>query len=110
SPSHFKWTLCNDLLSVSSCFTALSHVDVIAVDIETSPAYLNWEGKTDPQHTITCVGYSGITFDSDGNSFNCDTFVIPCNSMEQLKWIRKINALPQPKVFQNGKYDNLYFL
>lgn len=109
-PPPFEWTLCDDLPLLSNSFFQLSTSDVISVDIETNPAYENWETETNPKHIIVCVAYSAIKFSSDNNSFSCCTFVIPLKSLDTLGWIRKINNLPQPKIFQNGKYDNFYFL
>lgn len=103
-------SLCDDIISCSDAVSRLVNCHNIAIDIETSPAFLDVETKSDPQHIISCVGYRGITFTGVGNSFAVHSFVIPCKSMEKLKWIRKSNQLPQPKLFQNGKCDDFYFL
>lgn len=107
SPTPFSWTLCNDLLLLKSAYDELLESSYVAIDIETSPAF-DKDTET-PRHLITCVSYTGFFF--QGNSFYSKSFVIPVSSLENLKWIRKFNSeLPQPKIFQNGKYDNFYFL
>lgn len=106
----FQWELCDDNKKLSDCHDVLSNCDYISCDIETSPAFRDRVNKRDPQHIIVCVAYSAITFDRAGNEFSIRTYVIPLSSIEALHWIRKINLLPQPKIFQNGKYDNFYFL
>jgi hypothetical protein len=63
-----------------------------------------------PIHTITCVAYSGIWINKTSGSFSVDTIVIPLHSIDALDWIRRFNLLEAPKIFQNGKYDNFYFL
>lgn len=109
-PPAFKWELCDDLLSLRTAYERFLSCSCIAVDIETSPAYNDPVNKLEPNHIITCVSYSALFFQPDGNNFNVSTIVIPLKTPEHLKWIRLFNDLPQPKVFQNGKYDNLYFL
>lgn len=71
---------------------------IISVDIETA--------IDDPLRRINCVGY-GAYF-PDTHTSEC--LVIPFTSTFYLAWVRKFNSLPQPKIFQNGLYDNLYFL
>lgn len=106
----FNWKLGDDLIGWNEAFDFMSRCDCIATDIETSPAYEDWEKETNPRHLITCVAYCGILFGDGGNDFTTRTFVVPVKSLEALRWIRKINALTIPKIFQNGKYDNFYFL
>ena len=106
----FHWTLCDDDLACRTAYNKFVSASVISIDIETSPAYLNPSTKENPQHIITCVSYTACTFHPDGNNYSLDTIVIPCTSFDAVKWIRLFNQLPQPKIFQNGKYDNLYFL
>jgi hypothetical protein len=72
----------------------------MAVDIETT--------RGGPR-IIKCVGYCMVWFDPNG-TFRTHCFVIPFTSLEHVKWVRKFNDLPQPKVFQNGLFDNSYFL
>src|SRR6266850_942366 len=93
----FTWELATEA-SIGSLFDLFSSSAYIAVDIETSKEFL----------AIECVGYCGIWFNS--GSYYTHVVVIPCNSNYFLTWIRKFNDLPQPKITQNGKYDNSYFL
>lgn len=109
-PPPFEWSLCDEPVSLSTAYRVLNDSDVISCDIETSPYFKDRENKLAPQHIIVCVAYTAILFDVVGNLFICSTFVIPLTSLEALGWSRKINDLPQPKIFQNGKYDNFYFL
>jgi hypothetical protein len=95
----FTWEIAHpDRLD--SLYLSFSGADYISVDIETVKENL----------AITCVGYCGIWFDRARNTFRLHTIVIPCRSDYDLAWIRKFNALKVPKIFQNGKYDNAYFL
>lgn len=71
---------------------------IISVDIETP--------IPNPLRTINCVGYCAY-FPA---THTTECIVIPFTSMFMLQWVRKFNDLPQPKVLQNGLYDNLYFL
>lgn len=93
----FTWELATES-SIGSLFDLFSSATYIAVDIETSKEFL----------AIECVGYCGIWFAN--GSYHTHVVVIPCNSSFFLTWIRKFNDLPQPKITQNGKYDNSYFL
>lgn len=94
----FKWEIANES-NIADLFQLLSSSDYIAVDIETVQLNL----------AITCSGYCGIWIDPVSRCFTLLSIVIPCTSQFFLAWIRKFNSLPQPKIFQNGKYDNLYF-
>lgn len=58
---------------------------------------------------ITLCGYTGV-FKNDKGIMESHTVVIPIDSMENVNWMRKFNALPAPKIFQNGKYDIAYFM
>lgn len=70
---------------------------ILSVDIET---YVN-----DPHRRIHCVGYCGLLPDGTTHSV-----VVPFNSMLAHAFVRALNATPVAKIFQNGLYDNLYFL
>lgn len=109
-PTPFEWEKCDDLLGYNTAFEYISHSDIVAVDIETSPAYTDWQAKTGARHIILSVSYSAVRFLADGNNVSIRTFVIPIRSLESVRWMRKINALEVAKIFQNGKYDNFYFL
>ncbi len=81
-------------------YSQFLHADYIAVDIETI--------KTDL--ALTCSGYCGIWLDRNSGRVRFHVVVIPVKEEYDLKWVAKFNALPAPKIFQNGKYDNSYFL
>lgn len=68
-----------------------------AVDIETSG--LN----------IYCTGYCFLFKRPDGK-VSAYSIVVPMESTTHYEFMKKLNALPNPKVFQNGSYDNTYFL
>lgn len=70
---------------------------IISADIETD------EGN--PHRTINCSGYCALFPDGTTHSV-----VIPVTDMWGVQWMRTFNSLPAPKVFQNGLYDNLYYL
>jgi len=95
----FTWELATEA-NIADLFTLFSTANYIAVDIETSKELL----------AIECVGYCGIWFDTSVGSYRTHTVVLPCNSAFFLAWIRRFNDLPAPKITQNGKYDNSYFL
>lgn len=71
---------------------------IISVDIETP--------IPNPLRTINCVGYCAYF----PRTHTTECIVIPFTDVYFLEWIRKFNRLEQPKIFQNGLYDNLYFL
>lgn len=77
-------------------FAEFSGASVLAVDIE-----------TDPSLRITCIGYTAV-FLSGSSDITTRTITIPLTDEVALAWIRKLNDLPMPKVFQNGKYDIAY--
>lgn len=96
--SEFTWELVRED-TADALYNRFLSADLIAVDIETT--------RGDP-YVIKCVGYCGVWFNSDG-SFTTHSIVIPFTSMFFVEWIRKFNLLMQPKIFQNGLFDNLYF-
>lgn len=70
---------------------------MMAVDIETSG--LN----------IYCTGYCFLLKHPSGKVF-AHSVVVPMKDMDHYRFIKKVNALMVPKVFQNGSYDNTYFI
>lgn len=70
----------------------------IAIDIETAKEPLR----------ITICSYS-LIYNFEGKlSINNFTFAV--DSFERLEWMRKLNATSAPKIFQNGIYDNSWFI
>lgn len=98
-PTKFTFEVADTPAKLQAAYNDLASAYAIATDIETTKWNL----------AIRCVGYTGVYFDSAGNPFS-RTYVIPLNSTYNLSWVRKINDLPVQKIFQNGKYDNAYFL
>ena len=83
--------------NAESTFEQFREASVIAIDIETRPDL-----------TISVVGYTAVFFSGTPLRITTLTYSIPLTDSYALSWIRKFNELPQPKVFQNGKYDCAY--
>jgi DNA polymerase I-like protein with 3'-5' exonuclease and polymerase domains len=98
-PSEFKWDLLNPS-NIESYYRRLEHATAIACDIETFKHNL----------AIRCIGYTGVFIEQPGNVLTTVSLVLPITDEWSLAWMRKINSLPVPKIFQNGKYDNAYLL
>lgn len=78
---------------------ALEHLascQLIAVDIETLPSL-----------AIRCISYSGVQLVT-GQPPSVQTWVLPTDSIDNVRWMRVINQLPTAKITQNGKYDISY--
>ena len=92
----FSWKL-YEPGNATEIYNRFSQQDVIAIsiDIETSK---------DPLR-ITCVSYTALFSD-----WSTLSYLIPLVDSHALAWIRKFNLTVAPKIFQNGKYDNSYFL
>ncbi len=97
--SEFKWDLLNPS-NIESYYRRLEHATAIACDIETFKHNL----------AIRCIGYTGVFIEQPGNVLTTVSLVLPITDEWSLAWMRKINSLPVPKIFQNGKYDNAYLL
>ena len=97
-PLPFKWCIFDER-NAEELFSLAQNAKLLAIDIETKREHL----------AIQCVGYTAVDWDSQGNA-SCTSFVVPLTSVWALAWVRKLNTTPAAKVFQNGKYDNLYFL
>lgn len=95
----FSWELADEV-SIESLYARFQSADFLAVDIETTRG---------APHIIRCVGYCAVWFNPNG-TITSHSIVLPFDSMFWVHWVRKFNLLPQPKVFQNGLFDNSYFL
>jgi len=97
TPSKFNWSVISPRTadSIYAAFASPNCI-AIAIDIETYRENL----------AIRCVGYTAI-FDT-GSDFETTSVVIPMDSDWTLHQVRKFNALPAAKIFQNGKYDCAY--
>lgn len=91
----FNWCVAH-AGNLPSLYEEFHHAIAIAIDIETFKENL----------AIRCIGYTAI-FDT-GSGYTVRSIVLPINDIANLYWMRKFNRLPAPKIFQNGKYDNLY--
>lgn len=58
---------------------------------------------------MTMCGYCGLFQREDGSLYSLSV-VLPTTNMHQIKWLRKFNALPAPKIMQNGGYDSTYLI
>jgi len=94
----FRWTLYTPG-NAQEIYERFSKALVIGIDIETAQNPLR----------IICVSYSAVYARTDG-TIDAESYVIPIQDMFALSWVRNFNQLESPKVFQNGKYDNSYFL
>ena len=97
--SEFKWDILNPT-NIAGYYERLENAYAIAVDIETFKTNL----------AIRCIGYTGIFIERDSNVLTTVSLVLPITDEWALAWMRKINSLNVPKIFQNGKYDNAYLL
>lgn len=95
----FSFTVLDTPAKILAATEELSNAYAIGTDIETTKHNL----------AIRCVSYTGVYFDSLGNP-STRSFVLPLDSPYNLAAMRRINSLPPQKIFQNGKYDNAYFL
>ncbi len=94
----FSWTLVTPA-NAQEVYDHLAKAIAIAVDIETLKNPLS----------IRCISYTGIYVSPTGQ-LSTASYVLPIDSMHAVAWMRRINLLSVPKIFQNGKYDNAYLL
>ena len=92
----FTWEVWKPSTS-AALLSKFSSALLLAIDIETY--------RDDPKRRIHCVGYCGLF--ADGSTH---TVVVPFKDMLAHQFVRQLNSSPAKKVFQNGLYDNLYFL
>lgn len=74
-----------------------SSARIMSCDIETFVG--------DEHRRIRCVGYCALFANGTTHSV-----VVPYKTMLAFEFVKALNATPVPKIFQNGMYDNLYFL
>lgn len=91
---NFKWELATPS-GLESFTSDLDKALFLSIDIETIKSNIS----------ISCVGYTAVYRDLSHR-----TIVIPFDSLFHWQYIKNINAHPIPKLFQNGLYDNCYFL
>lgn len=96
--SQFRWGIANTQEKLDEAKAFLDTCFLIAIDIETKKEQLE----------ITCVSYTGFYWEA--GKLCSFSWVLPCTDFRQLRYIRMFNATATSKVFQNGQYDNAYFL
>jgi len=96
----FTWEVANHD-NIHNLFESFKLAILIACDIET-PEYPE---ALKELRTIDCSGYCALFPDGTTHAV-----VIPTDTMWGIEWMRRFNSLPAAKVFQNGLYDNLYYL
>ena len=94
--TEFSWELWTPEKS-DRLLDIFSKAKLLAVDIET---YVG-----DPDRRIRCVGYCALFPDGTTHSV-----VVPFKSLDAWNFVRQLNDSKPAKVFQNGMYDNAYFL
>lgn len=95
----FRWTLYEPQLE-EAILSRFQTATLISCDIETVVG--------DADRSIDCVGFSAVYLSN--NSFSIYTIVVPLDSADNLRIVRAILSLRIPKIFQNGKYDNIYLM
>jgi len=96
-PTKFNYTLLTPA-NIEEWHEKFQSAFFIATDIETVKAGLR----------IRCVSYTGV-FINDA-AIGTQSVVLPLEDHWSLAWMKKFNLLDPDKVFQNGRYDNAYFL
>ena len=98
SQTAFKWGMVT-YENKEEVLAKIEAADLCAIDIET----------TYPQNslrTMRCVSYTTY----DRATHTTESYVIPCDELWHWHFIRAANATPTRKVFQNGLFDNTYFM
>lgn len=83
--------------TMENLYEEFKTADYIAQDTETA---------TNPLR-ITVAGYCAVYIDN--HSIRTKSIVIHIDDLWAVSWMRRFNQLPQPKIFQNGLYDNAYY-
>lgn len=115
-PAQFRFTALTSPLMFEEVYQTLSQAILISYDIETR--LLNEPDDNDPDDIeggdsiITCCSWTGVYPNGE-----LKTYVLPLVDFDVDHWksdgdyaqalflMRRINALPVPKVMQNGMYD-----
>ena len=104
----FSWELAK-LDTIERWFELFSRCWLIASDIET----LSWDDDPDnslkgERHTkIRSCSYTGLWPDGSIHTIVIPIGDAPISELRMwLVWFRKFNALPIPKIYQNGLYDS----
>ena len=94
--TQFTWEVWKPSNS-AALLARFSTARILSCDIETFVG--------DEKRRVRCVGYAALF--PDGTTH---TVVVPFKDMLAHAFVRSMNANSVPKIFQNGIYDNLYFL
>lgn len=92
----FTWEIWKPAKS-EELLARFSTARLLSVDIETY--------RDDELRRIRCVGYCALFGDGTTHSV-----VVPFQEPLAVEFVRKLNATEVPKLFQNGMYDNAYFM
>ena len=95
--TEFKWRMITEDEDVQHIVSRLEDARLVAIDIETDNSDLR---------TITCVSYTAYYSGTNTTESYCIGF----DSYWQWWVIQQLNDTQVAKVFQNGMYDNSYFL
>lgn len=94
--TEFKWSQVHEH-NAAEVLRVLELADLTAIDIET---------PGDSDRSITCVGY--CAYNRNSNTSQC--YVVHFNSEWAWRFVQQANRTRSAKIFQNGQYDNSYFL
>jgi DNA polymerase I-like protein with 3'-5' exonuclease and polymerase domains len=94
--SDFTWEIWKPSKS-EELLARFSQARILSVDIETY--------RDDELRRIRCVGYCALFADGTTHSV-----VVPFQEPLAVEFVRRLNATEVPKLFQNGMYDNAYFM
>lgn len=99
--TQFKWKVLSQE-NINEFYSLAHSPDCFAMssDIETIKEGLR----------ITHVSFTLLLIDSDTGDMSTETGVLVLKSPWELEWARKLLSLPVQKIYQNGKYDNIYNL
>lgn len=123
TPARFAYKKLLDVSQFNDALTQLSECVFIAHDIETRTNKTKKLGEDEaaPEEVgatyITCAAWTGVTVDGkfhtyvlplvdyDGDHWRTDQEYIAA-----IKFMRRVNALPVPKVMHNGMYDSTHLI
>jgi DNA polymerase I-like protein with 3'-5' exonuclease and polymerase domains len=94
----FKWKLISKVEEVDELIVRWSSADLLSVDIETQVGC--------PDRSINIVGFTALWV----NNLRTESVVIKFEEPWEYAQVSRLLNTSTPKLFQNGIYDNLYFL
>jgi DNA polymerase I-like protein with 3'-5' exonuclease and polymerase domains len=96
----FNWVSVEDK-DCEEMLLTLSNSSFISIDIETA---------REPVPHITHIAYTGVFWEEEGKVYTTKSYSFRLDTMYKYEVAKKINNYLQPKIFQNGRYDNAYLL